>query len=163
MMPQLEKTAGPSRDCASGLLAPCRKRQSNNPAHARKSYTHMKKKVLLLALGVMLTAVPSALQAKSYTQAYVDGYRGRTGTPVPISVVSPRVGLKYVGTEFQLAFSVDEKGRPGSIVSNSDVPEELLEAVTDAVSRWKFVPLRGADGRPTSVDVILPVEITPPK
>jgi hypothetical protein len=122
----------------------------------------MKKQALLLALGFVLNAAPVALATTSIEQRYVDNYRGRTGTPIPVSVVSPYVGSDYIGTEFQLEFTVDERGRPKSIVSTSAVPADLLNRVTHAVSRWRFDPLRDANGAPVAADVVLPVHITEP-
>ena len=53
------------------------------------------KSKIVLSLGLL--AVPFALWAKSPESAYVESYRGRTGIPVPLSVVTPELDARYSG------------------------------------------------------------------
>lgn len=112
-----------------------------------------------LALSLGLLVVPLALLAKSPEKAYVESYLGRSGTPVPISVVTPEVDSRFAGTQVKLEFVVDPAGKPTRIASatpGADV--ELVAAVSDAVAQWKFAPAL-VDGKPVACKVVLPVSI----
>ena len=112
-----------------------------------------------LALILGLLALPLALMAKSPESAYLDGYRGRTGIPVPISVVMPELSARYAGQTVTLEFVVDTTGKPEQIASTKPgVDAELLAAVTSAVSQWQFAPAL-VDGKPVARKVALPVNI----
>lgn len=123
----------------------------------------MKTQSVILALGLVLSAVPAAVALPSLDQSYLDTYRGQTGIPVPVSVVRPAVSLDYVGSEVELVFDVDERGRPNHITSRTSASSELVSKLTAAVSRWEFVPRRGENGEPVATKVLLPVRITQPK
>lgn len=119
----------------------------------------MKKQMITWALLLGLSATPAALAARSIEQAYVDSYRGRTDTPVPVSVERPIVGNEFAGETVEIKFTVDEEGRPRDVRTDSPAPDELVERVIDAVEQWDFAPLRGADGEPVPAKVMLPVII----
>jgi hypothetical protein len=121
----------------------------------------MKKQAVVSAL-IAVSAFVSVLSAKTPEEEYIETYRGRTGTPVPVKVVSPAVSTKFTGKRVDLVFVVDSHGRPGPMVSRSAAPKDLVETVAKAVSRWVFVPLKGADGAAKSAKVLLPVEVTEP-
>ena len=115
------------------------------------------KSKLTLSLGLL--AAPLALMAWSPEKAYVESYRTRTDTPSPTSVVMPEVSSKFAGTKVVLEFVVDPTGKPTSITSvTPGADAELVAAVTDAVSQWKFSPAL-VDGKPVARKVALPVNI----
>ena len=112
-----------------------------------------------LALSLGLLVVPLALLAKSPEKAYVESYLGRSGTPVPVSVVSPEVDPRFAGTKVTLAFVVDATGRPTRLASATPGADaELVAAVSAAVAQWKFAPAL-VDGKPVAMKVVLPVDI----
>lgn len=112
-----------------------------------------------LALSLGLLAVPLALLAKTPEKAYVESYRGRTDIPVPIAVVTPAVDSRFAGQQVTLAFVVDATGKPTLFAPAAPgVDAELVAAVVDAVSQWKFAPAL-ADGLPVAKKVVLPVTI----
>lgn len=112
-----------------------------------------------LALSLGLLAVPLALLAKSPEKAYVESYLGRSGTPVPLSVVTPEVESRFAGTQVMLEFVVDPTGKPTLITSASPgVDTELVAAVAAAVAQWKFAPAL-VEGKPVARKVALPVNI----
>jgi TonB family protein len=58
-----------------------------------------------------------------------------------------------------LEFVVDAAGKPTSITSiTPDAEAELVAAVSEAVSQWKFSPVL-VDGKPVARKVALPVNI----
>lgn len=112
-----------------------------------------------LALSLGLLAVPLALLAKTPEKAYVESYLGRSGIPVPVSVVTPEVKSRFAGTQVTLEFVVDSTGKPthfASVTPGADA--ELVAAVSDAVAQWKFAPAL-VDGKPVARKVVLPVNI----
>lgn len=112
-----------------------------------------------LALSLGLLAVPLALLAKTPEKAYVESYRGRSGIPVPVSVVMPEVESRFAGTQVTLEFVVDATGRPTLIRSAMlGANAKLVAAVSAAVAQWKFSPAL-ANGLPVARKVILPVNI----
>ncbi len=120
----------------------------------------MKKSALLWALGLGLFAGPAALSARHIDQVYADQYLGRTDTPIPKSVVRPKVSLDYVGKEVELVFVVNKLGRPSRIRSRSPMTSDLFKSLADAVAQWRFEPLRDAKGEAVAAKVLLPVRIT---
>lgn len=115
------------------------------------------KSKLVLSLGLL--AAPLALLAWSPEKAYVESYRTRTDTPVPTSVIMPEVSAKHAGTQVVLEFVVNPAGKPTSITSvTPGADAELVAAVTEAVSQWKFAPAL-VDGKPVARKVALPVNI----
>ena len=115
------------------------------------------KSKLALSLGLLL--VPLALVAKSLESAYVESYRGRTGIPVPLSVVMPKVESRFAGQQVTLEFVVDATGKPTLFAPAAPgANAELVAAVVDAVSQWKFSPAL-VDGLPVARKVVLPVTI----
>jgi hypothetical protein len=115
------------------------------------------KSKIVLSLGWL--AVPFALWAKSPESAYVESYRGRTGIPVPLSVVMPELEAKYTGQSVVFEFVVDATGKPVQIAPaapNADA--ELVASVTAAIAQWRFAPAL-VDGRPVARKVALPVNI----
>jgi protein TonB len=112
-----------------------------------------------LALSLGLLALPLALLAKSPEKTYVESYLGRSGIPVPVSVVSPEVAPRFAGTQVTLEFVVDATGKPMLISSATPGADaELVSAVTTAVAQWKFSPAL-VDGLPVARKVVLPVTI----
>jgi TonB family protein len=112
-----------------------------------------------LALSLGLLAVPFALMAKTPEKAYVESYRGRTGIPAPLAVVSPAVDVRFAGQQVTLEFVVDATGKPTLFAPAAPGADaELVAAVVDAVSQWKFSPAL-VDGLPVAKKVVLPVNI----
>jgi len=112
-----------------------------------------------LALSLGLLVVPLALLAKSPEKAYVDAYQGRSGIPVPVSVVMPEVASRFAGEKVVLEFVVDPTGKPTLIASTTPGADaELVASVTAAVAQWKFAPVL-VDGKPVARKVVLPVNI----
>jgi TonB family protein len=116
-------------------------------------------KVSKLAVLVALLGV-SGLQAApaSSEQSYVKAYEGRTGVPVPVSVVSPKSVSDLSGL-VEVEFIVSEKGKPTQITVRSTTDDILVEPVLAAVSRWKFAPMI-VNGTPVAKKVVLPVRFT---
>ena len=113
------------------------------------------KLVVLLSLGVL--AAPFA-SAKSPEEAYLATCRKDAGVPVPVTVVSPTVDERYIGTSVQVEFVVDATGVPADLSVKSHVDDALAVAVLDAVKQWRFKPaLR--EGAPVATKVVLPVNI----
>ncbi|MDI1337103.1 MAG: TonB family protein [Lacunisphaera sp.] len=112
-----------------------------------------------LALSLGLLVVPLALVAKSPERAYVESYQGRSGTPVPVSVVTPEVATRFAGQLVMLEFVVDPTGKPTHLASATPGADaELVAAVAAAVAQWKFAPAL-VDGKPVARKVVLPVNI----
>ena len=112
-----------------------------------------------LALSLGLLVVPLALVAKSPEKAYVESYLGRSGIPVPISVVTPEVESRFAGSQVMLEFVVDPTGKPTRIASTtSGANAELVAAVSAAIAQWHFAPAL-VDGKPVARKVALPVDI----
>lgn len=120
-----------------------------------------KKNALILAAAFALAA-SATLTARDFEDAYVDSYRGRTDIPVPVAVTSPRVDADYVGWTVALEFTVDDRGRPRDIVSDTVTADDLVDSVIEAVEHWRFQPLQDADGSPRPTRVRLPVIIREP-
>jgi periplasmic protein TonB len=117
---------------------------------------NMKSK-LVLSLGLL--AAPLALPAGTPESDYVEQFRGRTGIPVPLSVVMPSVDRRFDGSHVTFRFVVDPTGTPVQIAPVSPgANAELVEAVTAAVAQWKFSPAL-VEGRPVARVVELPVII----
>jgi TonB family protein len=115
------------------------------------------KSKLILSLGLL--AAPLAVMAWSPEKAYVESYRARTDGPVPTSVIMPEVSSRHVGKQVVLEFVVDPTGKPTSITSSTPgASAELIAAVTEAVSQWKFNPAY-VNGKPVARKVALPVNI----
>jgi Gram-negative bacterial TonB protein C-terminal len=110
---------------------------------------------VLFSLGVLPSV---ATMAMTQEQFYVESCRQDSSIPVPISVVSPRVGPQYEGTTVQLEFTVDKAGIPNDIVVKSAKDFTVGLFVTQAVSQWRFKPAL-VDGTPVARKVELPVVI----
>jgi TonB family protein len=116
------------------------------------------KTVSKLILLISLFAAPLALLAKTPEEAYLETYKNRTDTPVPVKVVTPRVASDYAGTAVKLEFTIDGAGLPRNITVLDSVPAELANSLTVAVAGWKFQPLF-REGKAISTKVVLPVRI----
>jgi hypothetical protein len=116
------------------------------------------KTVSKLILLISLLAAPLALLAKTPEEAYLESYKDRTDTPVPVKVVTPEVSSGYVGTAVKLEFTIDGAGLPKDIIVLDAVPADLAKSLTTAVAGWKFQPLV-RDGKAISTKVVLPVRI----
>ena len=119
----------------------------------------MKKSVIMTVLSLGLLAAPFAVSAKSFEEAYVESYEGRSDIPVPTSVVSPEVDRKDIGTSVELVFVVDELGQPTEISARTRVAKDLADELIDAVSKWRFAPQLAANGNPVARKVMLPVHV----
>lgn len=115
----------------------------------------VKKLALVLSLGSLL---PFAQAAESADEAYLAVCRKDPGTPIPVAVVTPRVGSEYAGAAVEVSFTVDVAGKPVdiSVVSTSDAV--LAERVIAAVQQWRFQPAE-RNGVPVATKVVLPVRI----
>ena len=67
------------------------------------------KLVVTLSLGMLSSVAASAMTLEQF---YIASCRKDPGMPVPIEVVSPRVGPEYEGSTVRLEFTVDETGKP---------------------------------------------------
>jgi protein TonB len=113
------------------------------------------KLAVLLGVGVL---VPFAASAKTAEQAYLESCRQDPGVPVPVTVVSPSVDSKYIGSSVELEFVVDATGKPSEVSVTSPTDATLATAVVDAVKQWRFKPAT-VDGAPVATKVVLPVKI----
>ncbi len=113
------------------------------------------KLAVLLSLGSLLTLAASA---KTLEQTYLESYRGAPGAPVPVAVVSPRVGPEYAGSTVELEFNVDTDGQTSDFRVKSSPDSMLGEAVLAAVKQWQFAPAE-RNGVPVTTRVVLPVHI----
>lgn len=111
---------------------------------------------LILSLG--LIAAPLAALAAEPEKAYLESYRGRADTPVPVKAVMPRVDSEYTGTTVQVSFVVGATGVPQDITVLGKVPAPLASELTHALVQWKFLPLV-RDGKPVTTKVILPFKM----
>lgn len=112
-----------------------------------------------LVLSLSLFALPlAAFAVGADERAYIESYKGRTGAPVPVTVVKPVVSAEHAGTSLELEFTVDEAGRPSGIIARTPADSALVEELTRAVAQWKFEPLR-RDGKVIPTKVVLPVRI----
>lgn len=123
----------------------------------------MKKQVILLALGLSLSAVSPALAAGRNANNHIAGKSGELQQPRAVSVVQPIVSTRYIGEEIDLVFRIDEQGRPGRITSTSRVAKDLVSALVSAVSQWEFTPARDVNGQAKPAKVLMPVRITAPR
>lgn len=118
----------------------------------------MKNIVYRLTLITGLLVAPLALSAKTFEDAYLAAYRGRTDMPVPVKIVNPVVSETYVGRTVRVEFTLSTAGIPSNITTQDDVPASLRNTLTAAVAQWRFAaPVR--DGKPVASRVILPVRI----
>jgi hypothetical protein len=114
------------------------------------------KLAVMFSIG-MLASI--AVQAMTPEQSYIASCRKEAGIPIPIEVVSPRVGPQYGGSTVMLEFVVDELGKPGEITVKSARVFTLGLFVSQAVSQWQFKPAVVGE-KPVPMKVELPVVIT---
>lgn len=119
------------------------------------------KTVSKLILLSSLIAAPLALLAKTPEETYLESYKNRTDTPVPLKVVTPQVASDYAGLVIKLEFTVDGAGLPKDITVLDSVPYDLEKSLTSAVANWKFHPLV-REGKAVSAKVVLPMRIVDP-
>lgn len=111
---------------------------------------------LIVTSGLLAASFASA---KSPEQAYIESFQGRSGTPVPVAVVKPRVPEAYSGRTVFVEFTVDAAGVPRGVRSpDASLPPELVMPIIDAVAQWRFAPLT-KQGEAVSARVLLPVAI----
>jgi TonB family protein len=113
------------------------------------------KLVLVFSLGVLSSIAASAMTSEQF---YIASCRKDPGVPVPIEVVSPRVGPEYEGSTVRLEFTVDEMGKPTDIVVKSARDFTVGSFVSQAVSQWRFRPAT-LNGVTVATKVELPVMI----
>jgi TonB family protein len=113
------------------------------------------KLVVMLSLGSLVSV---AAFASTVEQTYLENCRKDPSIPVPVAVVSPSVGPEYGGSQLELEFVVDQKGKPANVSVKSAPDETVATAVADAVKQWKFKPAE-RDGIPVATKVVLPVKI----
>jgi len=116
---------------------------------------HTNKLALLLSLGALL---PVAASAKTLEQSYIESCRKGTDIPVPIEVVSPKVGAYDIGQVVSVEFVVDTTGHTQGISIKSSSDRDFAEAVVDAVKLWRFTPAQH-NGSPVATRVVLPVRV----
>jgi len=115
------------------------------------------KNIALLAGLSALLAV--AASAKTSEQAYLDSCKKDSNTPVPVSVVSPaNVSTDYVGSQVDVAFTVDAKGTPTALSVVSAPDATIARVIVDAVKQWRFDPVK-RNGTAVATKVVLPVKI----
>jgi TonB family protein len=119
----------------------------------------MKKQVIASLFGLALFGAPLASAAKSTEESYLASYSGRSGIPVPVSVVSPKVPFGHAGTVVEVTFVVDESGNPVGLETPATVDADLAREVVAAVAQWKFSPARSVEGERVATKVVLPVHI----
>ncbi|PTX95468.1 TonB family protein [Opitutus sp. ER46] len=115
-------------------------------------------KLVLFSLGIFSAVAASASVPEA---AYLANCRKDPGVPVPISVVTPTVGREFSGLSVEVEFTVDQKGKPADLVIAPTVDDELAEAVSTAVKKWKFKPAE-RNGQPVATRVVLPVKVVDP-
>jgi TonB family protein len=113
------------------------------------------KSAVILSVGLLGSVVAQAMTPEQF---YISTCRKEPGVPVPIEVVSPRVGPQYEGTTVHLEFVVDEHGKPTEITVLSAQDFTVGMFVSQAVSQWQFKPAM-AEGKPVPMKVELPVKI----
>ena len=113
------------------------------------------KLVVTLSLGMLSSVAASAMTVEQF---YIASCRKDPGMPVPIEVVSPRIGPEYEGSAVRLEFTVDETGKPTNIVVKSARDFTVGLFVSQAVSQWRFRPAQ-SNGVPVAKKVELPVMI----
>lgn len=112
-----------------------------------------------LVLSLSLLALPyAASAAQTAEQAYIESYKGKTGAPVPVTVVKPVLSSEYAGISVELEFTVDEAGKPSGITARTPADSALVDELTRAIAQWRFEPLR-RDGKFVPTKVVLPVRI----
>ena len=91
----------------------------------------------VLSFAALLSPLALSASPISSDEAYVESYQGRSGIPVPISVVSP----SYQGTTgvVEVAFVVNEKGKPTNIALMSGMPASS-SALSNADRRSAATP-----------------------
>lgn len=114
---------------------------------------------MILATGLL--AASFAFGAKSQEQVYVESYRGRADTPVPVTVVMPAVDAEHAGQTVVLEFTVGATGAPADIIVRGEHPAGLVKPLIAAVAQWRFAPLR-RDGVAVPARVALPMTIVGP-
>lgn len=117
------------------------------------------KVVRKLAVLISLGALASFASAKTDEQVYLDSTVHVTaGTPAPVSVVAPVVSSAYAGVTVEVAFIVDEAGKPTAVnVTSLEGDGSLRFVVTEAVKQWRFKPAQ-VDGKPVATKVLLPIK-----
>lgn len=116
----------------------------------------VKKLAVLISVVALL---PLAVSAKTAAEAYVETSLKAPGVPVPVAVVTPRVGADYAGASVDVVFTVDSKGMPTELSVVSSPDERVGKMVLDAVKKWRFTPAE-KNGAPVATKVVLPVRIT---
>lgn len=83
--------------------------------------------------------------------------------PMPTKTVPPvypaELRRDRVAGMVTMSITVDEKGMVSNPVVKKSTREEFEQPAIDAVSKWKFEPAK-KDGKPVSVQVVVPVKFT---
>jgi hypothetical protein len=106
------------------------------------------KKIVILALGLFV-----ALAATSPVNATV---KPLDSVPAVVSTVTPEINSFYANSKLELAFVVNENGKAVDIKSVTKADPELVETLSEAVSKWTFTPAT-RNGTPVAAKVLLPV------
>jgi len=107
-------------------------------------------------IGLLLA--PAAFASGALEQAYIKAYRGRTGIPVPLAVVSPELPAQYAGQRVRVEMVINKSGIPGSIKVKGSKDVVLETKLIEAMAQWRFAPaLR--DGEPVETNVVVPIHI----
>ncbi|MCF7688634.1 MAG: energy transducer TonB [Cephaloticoccus sp.] len=111
---------------------------------------------LVIIVGLLLA--PGAFASSALEQAYIKAYRGRTGIPVPLAVVSPELPAQYAGQRVMVEMVINKSGIPGSIKVKETKDVVLENKLIEAMTQWRFAPaLR--DGEPVETTVVVPIHI----
>jgi periplasmic protein TonB len=113
-------------------------------------------KYVLLSAGLFASTL--AFASSSMEQHYLETCYKDPGVPVPVAVVTPRVGAEHNGAVVQLEFLVREDGRPAEFSIKSTPDDVLARLVVEAVKQWRFQPAE-IDGKPVAKKCALPVKI----
>ena len=119
---------------------------------------NVNKLAVLLSLGAI---APFAASAKTLEQSYLESCNKSAGVPVPVSVVSPTVGVEDIGQEVDIVFVVDTAGRATNVSVQSGTDKDLAAAAVDAVKQWRFAPAQ-LNGAPVATKCVLPIRVVEP-
>lgn len=103
----------------------------------------------------MLLAVTSVKALDTPVNATVKSLKS---VPVAVKMVTPSVNTYFANEKVELAFVVNAQGKAVDIKAVTKADPELVEVLSDAVSKWEFTPAY-ANGTPVPAKVLLPVVV----
>ena len=163
LWPRGESSAARPSERQSHKMQPVRGRLTKEEQKTKHSVLNtefdtmkaVRKLTVVLSLGLWSCF---AFAARTPEQSYIDVCRKGPEMPEPVVVVTPRVGAEYVGASVEVTFVVDATGKPTALAVAKAPDATLAAAVVEAVSQWRFKPVR-CDGVPVATKVVLPVRI----